>query len=83
MKDIQLFSSAMDAKGRTRAARALGIDLGTTYPSVAEASWASGEKPACGVLEIDQPLWPAGTMTSSLVPSVVAVSSTWVSTMLS
>lgn len=72
MKEIQLFTSAMDAKGRTQAARAFGIDLGTTNSSVAEASWVSGEKPVCRVLEIDQPLWPAGTMTSSLVPSVVA-----------
>ncbi len=54
-------------------ARAFGIDLGATNSSVAEASWASGEKPVCGVLEIDQPLWPAGTMTSSLAPSLVAV----------
>lgn len=46
MKEIQLFSHAIDSKSRTRAARAFGIDLGTTNSSVAEASWASGEKPA-------------------------------------
>lgn len=72
MKDIQLFSYAIDSKSRTRTACAFGIDLGATNSSVAKASWASGEKPVCGVLEIDQQLWPAGTMTSSLVPSVVA-----------
>jgi len=32
-----------------------------------------GEKPVCRVLEIEQPLWPAGAMTSPLVPSVVAI----------
>jgi hypothetical protein len=53
MKEIQLFTSAMDAKGHTQAARAFGIDLGTTNSSVEEASWASGEKPVCRVLEID------------------------------
>lgn len=73
MKEIQLFSSAMEARGGTRAVRAFGIDLGTTNSSVAEASWVFGENPVCRVLEIDQSLWPAGTMTSSLVPSVVAV----------
>jgi len=72
MKEIQIFSSAIDSQNRTITARAFGIDLGTTNSSVAEASWASGEQPVCRVLEIDQPLWPAGTMTSSLVPSVVA-----------
>jgi len=54
MKEIQLFSHAIDSKSRTRTARAFGIDLGTTNSSVAEASWASGEKLVCGVLEIDQ-----------------------------
>ncbi|NLX27106.1 MAG: Hsp70 family protein, partial [Lentisphaerae bacterium] len=73
MKEIQLFSSDIDSKNRIRTVRAFGIDLGTTNSSVAEASWVPGEKPACKVLEIDQPLWPAGTMTSSLAPSVVAV----------
>jgi len=73
MKEIQLFSSVIDSKNRIRTMRAFGIDLGTTNSSVAEASWVPGEKPVCKVLEIDQPLWPAGTMTSSLVPSVVAV----------
>ena len=43
MKEIQLFTSAMDAEVRTQAAHAFGIDLGTTNSSVAEASWASGE----------------------------------------
>lgn len=71
MNEIQLFSSAIDFKGRTGKARTFGIDLGTTNSSVAEASWMAGDKPTCEVLEIDQPLWPAGTMTSSLVPSVV------------
>ena len=73
MKEIQLFTSAMDAKGRTQAARAFGIDLGTTNSSVAEASWVSGEIPVCRVLEIDQTLWPAGTMTSSFVLLVLTV----------
>jgi len=63
MKEIQLFSSAVDSKGRSRAARAFGINLGNTNSSIAEASWTSGEKPVCRVMEIDQPLWPAGTMT--------------------
>ncbi len=35
MKEIQLFTSAMDAKGRTQAARAFGIDLGTTNSCMA------------------------------------------------
>lgn len=73
MNKIQLFTSEMDTRGRTMEVHAFGIDLGTTNSSVAEAIWMAGEKPVCRVLEIDQPLWPAGTMTSPLVPSVVAV----------
>ena len=53
--------------------RAYGIDLGTTNSSVAEAKWAPGENAVCWALEVDQRLWPAGTMTSPLVPSVVAI----------
>jgi len=73
MNDLKLFFSSPEKKSNKTEAQHYGIDLGTTNSSVAEASWASGEKPVCRVLEIDQPLWPAGTMTSSLVPSVVAV----------
>ena len=73
MNEIQLFMAEMDTTGRTLDVRAYGIDLGTTNSTVAEARWTPGDKPYCRVLEIDQPLWPAGTMTSPLVPSVVAV----------
>ena len=38
MKEIQLFSHAIDSKSRTRTACTFGIDLGTTNSSVAEAS---------------------------------------------
>ena len=73
MSEIQLFMADMDTTERTLDVRAYGIDLGTTNSTVAVASWMPGEKPVCRVLEIDQTLWPAGTMTSALVPSVVAV----------
>jgi len=73
MSNLQLFRSEMEAKGRPHEVHAYGIDLGTTNSTVAKASWVPGEKPTCRVLEIDQPLWPAGTMTSPLVPSVVAI----------
>lgn len=73
MSKIQLFMAEMDAKGRAKAVSAFGIDLGTTNSTVAKASWVPGEKPVCRVLEIDQPLWLEGTMTSPLVPSVVAI----------
>lgn len=73
MHEIKIFMAEMDTKGRTLDVRAYGIDLGTTNSSVAEARWTPGEKPICRVLEMDQPLWPAGTMTSPLVPSVVAI----------
>ncbi len=70
MKEIQLFSSAMDARGRTRTTRAFGIDLGTTNSSVAEASWEAGEKPVCRALEIDQSLWPTGSGKSCLIEMI-------------
>lgn len=38
---------------------------------VAKASWEPGNQLRCEVLEIDQPLFPAGSMTSPLVPSIV------------
>ncbi|MBN1664547.1 MAG: hypothetical protein JW943_13180 [Deltaproteobacteria bacterium] len=73
MSNLQLLRSEMSAKVQAPDIHDYGIDLGTMNSTVAEASWVAGKHPACRVLEIDQPLWPAGTMTSPLVPSVVAV----------
>ncbi len=73
MNSLILFGSVIESKKQDHEIHAFGIDLGTTNSTVAEASWKPGEKPICQILEIDQPLWPAGTMTSPLVPSVVAL----------
>ena len=72
MDEIKIFMKEMETKGHTLDVRAYGIDLGTTNSSVAEAKRAPGENPVCRALEIDQRLWPAGTMTSPLVPSTVS-----------
>jgi molecular chaperone DnaK len=68
-----IFASATDLGRALQPLCALGIDLGTTNSSIAEATWKPGEKPECRVLELDQPLWPAGSVSSYLVPSVVAL----------
>lgn len=73
MSEIKLFTDRLQTKEHDPAVHAYGIDLGTTNSSVAKALWDAAVKPSCTVLEIDQALWPAGTMTSPLVPSVVAV----------
>lgn len=73
MNDLKIFPSYLEAKNKKNEIKCYGIDLGTTNSSVAEGHWVSGEKPICKILEIDQQLWPAGSMTSFLVPSVVAI----------
>ncbi|MBN1664552.1 MAG: Hsp70 family protein [Deltaproteobacteria bacterium] len=73
MDSFQVFKPDIEIQNNIHKLHAFGIDLGTTNSSVAVASWTTGDKPICRVLEIDQPLWPAGTMTSPLLPSVVAV----------
>lgn len=53
--------------------RVLGIDLGTTNSTLAEARWATeGDPPRARPLEIPQPT-PEGTYTHLLVPSMVAL----------
>ncbi len=57
--------------GRGRARRVLGIDLGTTNSTVAEAT-ADGGAPAVRCVEVEQPT-EAGAYTHVLLPSVVAL----------
>ena len=73
MNDIKLFTLFPEKKNKKNEILCYGIDLGTTNSSVAEALWMSGGKPSCRIIEIDQQLWPAGSMTSCIVPSVVAI----------
>ena len=73
MNELSIFMAGIDTPRHGFEVRAYGIDLGTTNSSVAMASWMPGQKPQCQVLEIDQPLWPVGYVTSPLVPSVVAL----------
>ncbi len=54
------------------AVRAVGIDLGTTNSTVAEAIWSGPEEFTLRTLEIEQPT-PAGMYTHVLVPSIVAI----------
>lgn len=72
MNDLTFFSAAVGQHSRRGRITAYGIDLGTTNSVVAKASWEPGNQLRCEVLEIDQPLFPAGSMTSPLVPSIVA-----------
>ena len=73
MNDLTLFSPYLEQKKGMTEVRCYGIDLGTTNSTVAEAFWTYNEDPVCRALEIDQSLWPAGIMTSTLVPSVIAL----------
>ncbi|ABW68785.1 Hsp70 family protein [Desulfosudis oleivorans] len=52
--------------------RTLSIDLGTTNSTIAESVCVPGYPPMCKVLKITQPLENGDTVTSALVPSVVA-----------
>ena len=71
MNDVTLFANL--PKKMKNDIKCYGIDLGTTNSSVAEAYWTSEAQTECRILEIDQQLWPAGSMTSFLVPSVVTI----------
>ncbi len=64
-------TAARGAGGRKKALHVLGIDLGTTNSTVAEATWDGG---AAGVrcVEVEQPT-EAGAYTHVLLPSVVAL----------
>jgi molecular chaperone DnaK len=73
MNNIKIFSNFPAAKDKQDDVLCYGIDLGTTNSSVALAQWSAEGKADCSVMEIDQQLWPAGSMTSFLVPSVVAI----------
>ena len=60
-------------KARTNPLRAVGIDLGTTNSTIAEARWEpDGARPKVRCVEVEQPTLE-GTYTHVLVPSVVAI----------
>jgi len=71
MNITERFASLSDVRASSQVI-VLGIDLGTTNSTVAEAIWEPGQTPVCKVLEIDQPT-REGLYTSPLVPSVVAI----------
>ncbi len=61
-------------KGKGRSFRALGVDLGTTNSTIAEARWVRDDSgpPRVRCIEVDQPT-REGTYTHVLFPSVVAI----------
>ncbi len=63
----------MEIRVPTQPLRVVGIDLGTTYSTIAEILWRVGEKaPEVRCLEVEQPT-RQGPYTHTLVPSVVAL----------
>ncbi|MGV8040233.1 MAG: Hsp70 family protein [Thermoanaerobaculaceae bacterium] len=71
---LSVLSKAALAR-RTGPVRVLGIDLGTTNSTVAEAVWRpeSGEPPQVRCVDVAQPT-PDGTFIHALLPSTVAIS---------
>ncbi len=59
---------------RTGPVRVLGIDLGTTNSTVAEAVWSpeSGQPPQVRCIDVAQPTLE-GTFIHALLPSIVAI----------
>jgi hypothetical protein len=61
VKDIKLFAAVQERKTLAEN-NCYGIDLGTTNSSVAAAYYTFEDQTECRILEIDQQLWPAGSM---------------------